>query len=45
MDLRITVADWMCILMATASGLMLLSLVYWWDACDLLLHRLVWLTM
>lgn len=45
MDLRITVADLMCIVMAIASGLMLLSLVYWWDACDMLLRNLVWLSM
>ncbi|WP_281354573.1 hypothetical protein [Pseudomonas akapageensis] len=40
MDLRITAADWMCIVMAVASGLALLSLVIWWDAFQVLLHRL-----
>ncbi len=45
MDFRISVVDWMCILLAGASGLMLMSLVFWWEACDLLLHRLVWLTL
>lgn len=41
MDFRIMVADWMCMVMAGASGLVLLSRVIWWDAYEVLLRRLI----
>lgn len=40
MNLRITVADWMCMVMAGAIGLALWFLVIWWDVYEALLHRM-----
>lgn len=40
MDLRKTMADWVRLVMASAGGLALLSLVFWWEEYEILLNRL-----
>jgi len=41
MDLQMTVADWLRIVMAGTCGLALLTLVFWWDEYQILLNRLI----
>lgn len=31
MILRMVVSDWVCLAFASACGLMLISMVFWWD--------------
>jgi hypothetical protein len=40
MDLQMTVSEWVRMVMASACGLALLSLVFWWEEYEILLNRL-----